>query len=133
MLLQGFLRNLAGRIIGQNVRPVLGLDADGGIFATITAGGGTPTPATITITSFPVLDASDIVIAANANRRVLEFINSDPVDTIYLNFEGVAATVNDWPLYPMAHYAMPLVSLGAVTAINGTAAGTASLRINEGV
>lgn len=134
----GQLRNAAGYVRGQSIAPALGLGANGETFSvqmTIDPSGD-PTPVLdvsildIVTTRNAVNVAAATIVAANPDRKSIEFFNSHASLSAFIDFEGVEADTDSWEILPQSYYTPPAVTIGAISAIS--ASGTPILLVNEG-
>ena len=138
-VLKGLLRNATAFITGQHKEPAIGIGTTGQIYAVqlVTDPNGDPVPVqeidAIAIVTQPFALATSpafTILAANPNRKSLEFFNTSTTDIIKVEFEGVTADVNSWQILPQSYYSPPVITTGAVSAIAAT--GTPVLSVNEG-
>ncbi len=144
MKLKGILKSAFGSYTTEGTTTEdgeIGMTADGEIFAIMAALNAAGAPVAIpeidvvvittTNTGTDINSAADTeVLATNTSRKSVDFFNQSATDSIFLAFEGVAATLLFFELLPQAYYSPGIVTQGAVNAIS--AAGTPTLLINEG-
>ena len=89
-LIRGLLATAVGYVTGNQKAPVLGIDANGGIFATVTSGGSSPVQGAFVQTVVSVDNTSTELLAVGTFSYLL-IQNRGSVD-LFLGFGGAALT-----------------------------------------
>lgn len=113
-VVRGLLATASGFVTGNQKTQALGIDANGGIFTTVTSGGGSPVEGDFVQTVVPVDNTSTELLAAGARSYLL--IQNRGSEDVFLGFGG-AALVTGLSIPPGGNYEPLAIPTNQITGI----------------